>query len=81
MYLFDKESISAIAKAVMRAVDQQGSNLKHGHVLDAIAAGLGKENFHDLSETVVSCDAVKSKKLYIDPKITDFIKIKSNKEA
>lgn len=81
MYLFDKESLSAMAKAVMRAVDQQGSNLKHGHILDAFAVGLGKENFHDLSETVVSYDGVKSKKLYIDPKINDIITLRTNKEA
>ena len=81
MYLFDKESLSAMAKAVMRTVDQQGSSLKHSHILDAFAVGPGKENFNELSGTVVPFDGVKSKKLYIDPEITDFIKIKSNKEA
>ena len=75
MYLFDKESLSAMAKAVMRTVNQQGSNLKHGHILDAFAVGLGKEDFHDLSETVIPYDGVKSKKLYIDPKINDLVKI------
>jgi len=77
MYLLDKESLSAMAKAVMRTVDQHGPDLKHSHVLDALAEGLGKDSFHQLSETVVSYDGVKSKKLYIDPLISDKIKIEN----
>jgi hypothetical protein len=73
MYLLDKENLTSIAKAVKNMIDHHDSELKHCQILDAIAKGLGKNDYHDLSETAIVYDGIKSKKLFVDSQASALI--------
>ena len=65
-----------MAKEVKSAVNEFGGELKHTQILDALASGLGEDNFQALTKTAVQYNSSsKSMKVYLHPELKSILKI------
>lgn len=76
MYLLTRENFSNMAKEVKSAVNEFGGELKHTQILDALASGLGENDFQALTKTAVHYKkGNKPLKVYIHPDLKSVVKI------
>ena len=55
MYTCTKETLSSMAKAVLKSVSVHGTEIKHSQILNALSEGLGEKSWQVLSSKLKSC--------------------------